>query len=131
MNNMTHKQLGEELGKTAMEIGRVRKAVCTDEDMDSKMIKPSGVLKICAHYEHEMEIVENATPDVVEVQVISQPVKNPRWLAGMDLDIKKKALVSVPKNRKDILNKPKKILLVERGSEGGRYFYRWKPNLKK
>lgn len=130
MENITHKQLGEEIGKGALEIGRVRKAVCTEEDMEGRLIKPSGILKILDYYEIEMSILEEGKPDVVKVQVLRQPVKNPRWISCIDLDLKKKALVNVPKNRKAILDKPKKILLVERGTEKGRFFYTWKQNLK-
>ena len=129
MSNMTCGELAKELGKTAMQIGRVRNEVCSESDLDDKQIKPSGIAKICAHYEHEMVIVETATPDVVYVEAIKQPVANPRWMLAFDRERKQKVMVSVPKNRKARLSQPKARILVERGSQDGMYFYRWIPNL--
>ena len=122
-------ELAEELGKTPMQIGRVRNEVCSESDLDGKEIKPSGIAKILAHYEVEMKVVETATPDVVFVEVIAQPVANPRWMLAYDRERRQKVMVSVPKNRKAQLAKAKTRLRVERGSEDGKYFYKWKQNL--
>lgn len=129
MSNMTCGELAKELGKQPMQIGRVRNEVCSESDLDGKEIKPSGIAKILAHYEMEMKIVETAAPDVVYVEAIAQPVANPRWMLAYDRDRKQKVMVSVPKNRKPQLSKPKKRILVERGSQDGKYFYRWIQNL--
>ena len=122
-------ELAEELGKTPMQIGRVRNEVCSESDLDGKEIKPSGISKILAHYEVEMKVVETATPDVVFVEAIAQPVANPRWMLAYDRERRQKVMVSVPKNRKAQLAKAKTRLRVERGSEDGKYFYKWKQNL--
>jgi hypothetical protein len=129
MDNMKCGELAKELEKTAMQIGRVRNEVCSESDLDGKEIKPSGIAKIFKHYEKEMVIVETATPDVVFVEAIAQPVANPRWMLAFDRERRQKVQVSVPKNRKALLSKPKTRILVERGSQDGKYFYKWMPNL--
>lgn len=127
---MTCKELGEMLGKLPMHIGKVRNEVCSPTDLTGKRIKKSGIDKILHHYEREMEIMESATPDIVFVEAIAQPVKNPRWLRAFDRERRQKVNVSIPKNRKEQYAKPRKRFLVERGSEDGKFVYRWKPNLK-
>ena len=129
MSNMTCGELAKELGKLPMQVGRVRNEVCEESDLDGNEIKPSGISKILKHYEHEMTVVETAQPDVVFVEAIAQPVVNPRWMMAFDRERKQKVMVSVPKNRKDRLSKPKTRILVERGSQDGKYFYKWTPNL--
>ena len=114
-----------------MQVGRVKKEVCTDSDLDDNEIKPSGIAKILKHYGHEMDVIETASPDVVYVEAIRQPVANPRWMLAFDRERKQKVMVSVPMNRKDRLSQPKTRLTVERGSLDGKYFYKWKPNLKR
>ena len=126
---MTCGELAKELEKTAMQIGRVRNEVCSESDIDGKKIKPSGIAKILNHYKVEMDILETGTPDVVYVEAIRQPVANPRWMLAYDRERKQKVMVSVPKNRKDRLSQPKARIIVERGSQDGKYFYIWKPNL--
>ena len=126
---MTCGELAKELEKTAMQIGRVRNEVCSESDIDGKKIKPSGIAKILNHYKVEMDIVETGTPDVVYVEAIRQPVANPRWMLAYDRERKQKVMVSVPKNRKARLSQPKARIIVERGSQDGKYFYKWMPNL--
>lgn len=129
-NHMTCGELAKELEKTAMQIGRVRNEVCSESDIDGKKIKPSGIAKILNHYKVEMDIVETGTPNVVQVEALRQPVANPRWMLAYDRERKQKVMVSVPKNRKDKLSKPKTRIIVERGSEDGEYFYIYKQGLK-
>ena len=74
MSNMTCGELAKELDKTPMQVGRVKKEVCTDSDLDDNEIKPSGIAKILKHYGHEMDVIETASPDVVFVEAIKQPV---------------------------------------------------------
>jgi len=128
---MTCGELAKELGKTPMQVGRVKKEVCTDSDLDDNEIKPSGIAKILKHYGHEMDVIETASPDVVYVEAIRQPVANPRWMLAFDRERKQKVMVSVPKNRKAQLSQPKARILVERGSQDGKYFYKWTPNLSR
>lgn len=130
MESMTCKELAEALGKHPMHIGKVRNEVCHPDDIDDKNIRPSGIEKILHHYGREMDILETGTPDVVYVEYVNQPVKNPRWLKAYDRERRQKVLVSIPANRKQLYAKPQKRFLVERGSEDGVYFYRWKPNLQ-
>ncbi|RLC67992.1 MAG: hypothetical protein DRH97_04100 [Chloroflexi bacterium] len=129
MSNMTCGELAKELGKLPMQIGRVKNEVCDESDLDGKEIKPSGIAKILNHYKVEMDILENADPDVVYVEAIKQPVANPRWMLAFDRERKQKVMVSVPKNRKDRLSQPRTRFLVERGSQDGKYFYKWRQNL--
>lgn len=114
------------LGKTAMHVGRVKKEVCTEEDLDGKLgIKESGVVKILAFFEREMDIIETATPDHVKVQVLPFKTPNPRFIYAKDLERKVKVRVGIPKNRKAILEKPRTILTVDRGSKDGEFFYQY------
>jgi len=125
MKSITCTELGRELGKHRLQIGRIRAEVCDEDDMDGKAIKPSGVAKICAFLEQEMVKVETASPDTVRVQVLPHKTSNPRFVYAKDLERKVKVLVSIPKNRKHILQKPRTILTVNRGSENGEFFYRY------
>lgn len=129
MEPMTCAEIAEALGKKPMHIGKVRNEVCHADDLDGRRIKKSGVQKILAHYGREMEIMETATPDVIFVEYIDQPVKNPRWLKAFDRERRKKVNVSIPKNRKQYYAQRGKRFLVERGSEDGKFYYQWKPNL--
>ena len=124
-DNVTCTALGRELGIHRMQVGRIRKEVCTDADMDGKAIKPSGVLKITKFLKKEMDMIETASPDKVRVQVLPHKTSNPRFVFAKDLERKVKILVSIPKNRKPILSKPRTILTVNRGSENGEFFYRY------
>jgi len=124
-DNVTCTELGRELGLHRLQVGRIRKEVCTDDDMEGKSIKPSGVMKICAFLEREMEVIETASPDKVRVQVLPHETSNPRFIYAKDLERKVKVLVSIPKNRKAILKKPQTILTVNRGSENGEFHYRY------
>ena len=119
------------LGKLPLHIGKVRKEVCSPEDLDGKKINQSGIDKILAHYGREMEMMEEAKPDIVFVEALAQKVKNPRWLLAYDRERKQKVQVSISKNRKEYYAKAKTRFLVERGCENGKFLYRWKPNLKK
>lgn len=130
MEPMTCRELGEVLDKLPMHIGKVKKEVCRPCDLEGHRIKQSGVEKILHHYDKEMDIMESATPDIVYVEAIKQPVKNPRWLKAFDRERRQKVNVSIPKNRKEQYAKPRKRFLVERGSEDGNFYYIWKPNLK-
>jgi len=122
---MKCKELALELGKTAMHIGRVRKEVCEASDMDGTDILPSGVKKILDFFEHEMQVIETASQEIVKVEVLNFKTPNPRYIFCKDLERKCKVRVGIPKNRKAVLDKPRTILKAERGSENGEFFYRW------
>ena len=119
--------LARELGKpyTPSNIGKIAKLVCEDEDRDENLILPSGVLKITAHIERDMEMIETASPDIVTVQVLHHQTANLQYVMAMDLETKRKVHVLVPRNRKALLNVKGKRFKVERGSEKGSYVYRY------
>jgi hypothetical protein len=119
--------LAKALGKpyTPSNIGKIKKLVCEDEDMDENLILPSGVLKITAHIEHDMEMIETASPDIVTLQVLHHQTANPQYIMAMDLETKRKIHVLVPRNRKAILNVKGRRFKAERGSEKGSYVYRY------
>jgi hypothetical protein len=123
----TCKSLAEQLGKpyTAMRIGKLRAAVCLDEDLNGKYIFPSGVLKILAQIKSEINVIETASPSVVTVRVLHQQTGNPRFLFAEDLDTRKKVRVSVPQRHKDIINHKGKLLKVNKGDQDGQSFYRY------
>ena len=123
----TCKSIAEQLGGTytAMRIGKLRAAVCTEEDMDGKYILPSGVLKIMEQIKGEIDVIETASPAVVTVRVLHQQTGNPRFIFAEDLETKKKVVVSVPKRHKDIINQNGKRLKVNKGELDGQTFYRY------
>ena len=123
----TCQTLAQQLGKpyTAMRIGKLRKAVCEDEDLDGKYILPSGVLKIMAQIKGEIEVDEEAEPEVVRVRVLHHQTGNPRYIYAEDLETKRKVAVSVPIRKKAVLNTPGKRLKVNRGDRDGESFYRY------
>ena len=108
-----------------MHIGKIRKLVCDDEDLEGTFIKPTGVLKIMAHIRKELDMVENAKTDVVWVRVLHHKTGNTRRIFAEDVETKKKVSVIVPANRKRLLDVKGKKLKVNRGSENGEYTYRF------
>lgn len=121
------KSLADQLGEpyTAMKVGKIRRNVCTDDDMEGKFIKPSGVLKIMQAIGRELDIIETATPDQVWIRVLHHKTGNPRRIFAEDLDTRKKVSVIVPATRKKLLNIKGKKLKVERGIKDGEHFYRY------
>ena len=75
---MKQAELGKELGKTAMQIGRIRKQVCSAEDYNEKTreLTPAGVQKIKDHCDDS--VIE---PQYVAVKILEFP-KNPRFVIG-------------------------------------------------
>jgi len=123
----TCKSLAEQLGKpyTAMSIGKLRAATCSEEDLDGKYILPSGVLKITAQIKGEIDVIEAAAPAVVTVRVLHQQTNNPRFLFAEDPDTRKKVCVSVPARHKDIINQVGKRLKVNKVDQNGTAHYRY------
>jgi len=129
-DTMTCNELAKELSAeggiafTAMTIGRIRNKVCSDEDVEGKDIYPSGVVKICQYLEVELDKRENAEEEVVRCKVLSQKNNNPRFVVAKDLETKKRCLVGVPANRKEMLGRPGKFIKATRIQKDGKYFYR-------
>lgn len=125
--NETCTSLAEQLGKpyTAMSIGKLRAAVCSEEDLDGKYILPTGVLKITAQIKGEIDVIEAAALDIVTVRVLHQQTGNPRFVFAEDLDTRKKVNVSVPKRHKDIINHVGKRLKVNKVIKDGVPYYRY------
>lgn len=125
--NETCKSLAEQLGKpyTAMRIGKLRAAVCSEEDLDGNKILPSGVLKIMAQIKGELDVIEESAPEVVKVRVLHQQTGNPRFIYAEDPDTKRKVRVGVPQRHKDIINQKGKRLKVSRAYKDGKAYYRY------
>lgn len=121
------KSLAEQLGSpyTPMRIGKIRKEVCTEEDMDGKYIKPEGVYKIMQSIKKEMHIIENASPEAVWVRVLHFRTGNKRRIIAEDMETKRKIEVIVPANRKALLDIKGKKFKVQRGLKDGKYTYRY------
>ncbi len=127
LEHETCKSLAEQLGKpyTAMSIGKIRSATCSEEDLDGKYILPSGVLKITAQIKGEIDVIEAAAPAVITVRVLHQQTNNPRFLFAEDPDTRKKICVSVPARHKDIINQVGKRLKVNKVDQNGTAYYRY------
>ena len=123
----TCKSLAAQLGKpyTAMSIGKLRAAVCSEEDLDGKYILPTGVLKITAQIKGEIKAIETATPDVVTVRVLHHQTGNPRFVFAEDPETRRKVRVSVPKRHKNIVNHVGKRLKVNKIDQDGTAYYRY------
>ena len=121
------KSLAEQLGSpyTPMRVGKIRKEVCDDSDMDGKYIKPEGVYKIMQAIKKEMHIIENASPEVVMVRVLHFRTANKRRVIAEDMDTRRKVEVIVPANRKALLDIKGKKFKVQRGMKDGKYTYRY------
>ncbi len=123
----TCKSIAAQLGSpyTAMKIGKIRKEVCDESDMNGKEILPTGVLKIMAAIKKEMDIKETASPDVVLVRVLHHKSGNPRRIYAEDTETKRKVSVIVPANRKRLVDVKGKKLKVQRGIQDGQHTYRY------
>lgn len=123
----TCKSLAMQLGSpyTAMRIGKIRKRVCLEEDLEGSRIKPSGVLKIMSSIKKEMDIIETAAPDVVKVRVLHHQTGNKHYLIACDMETKRRVKVLIPARQKSILNVVGKRLNVNRGLHDGKYLYRY------
>lgn len=121
------KSLADQLGPpyTAMRVGKIRSAVCNASDMDGRFIKPSGILKITQSIKKEMDIIETASPDIVEVKVLHHKSTNPHFIFAKDVETKRKVAVQVPARQKKILATVGKRLTVERGLLDGKKIYRY------
>lgn len=121
------KSLAEQLGSpyTAMRVGKIRKEVCTEDDMDGRYIKPEGVYKIMQSIKKEMHIIETATPEDVWVRVLHFKTGNKRRIIAEDMETKRKIEVIVPANRKALLDFKGKKFKVQRGLKDGKYTYRY------
>jgi len=108
-----------------MSIGKLRAAVCSEEDLDGKYILPTGVLKITAQIKGEIKVIEEAVPAIVTVRVLHHQTNNPRFLFAEDPDTRRKVLVSVPKRHKDIINHVGKRLKVNKVDQDGTAYYRY------
>jgi hypothetical protein len=108
-----------------MSIGKLRAAVCSEEDLDGKYILPTGVLKITAQIKGEIDVIEAAALDIITVRVLHQQTGNPRFVFAEDLDTRKKVNVSVPKRHKDIINHVGKRLKVNKVIKDGVPYYRY------
>ena len=119
--------LAEQLGEPyrAMHIGKIRKLVCDESDLDGTLIKPTGVLKIMAHIKKDMDMIESAKPETVWVRTLHHKSGNPRRVIAEDLERKRRVSVLVPMNRKRLLDIKGKKFKVNRGSENGEYTYRY------
>lgn len=120
------KQLGE--GFTPMRVGKIKKAVCDEDDVDGARIHPTGVLKIMSALRKEMDIVETASPDVVTVRVLHHQTGNKHYLFAQDMETKRKVQVLIPSRQKEVLNTVNKRLKVSRGIADGKYKYRYPAN---
>lgn len=117
---------GDGLKFTAMGIGRIRSKVCDDEDSDEKgRVLPSGVIKIMEYLKTELDDREQGKEFEVRCKVIHQKNNNPRIVVCQDMETKKRCLVGVPIKRKDILNKPGKVLPCIKITKDGQDFYNW------
>jgi hypothetical protein len=108
-----------------MSIGKLRAAVCSEEDLDGKYILPTGVLKITAQIKGEIKAIETATPDVVTVRVLHHQTGNPRFVFAEDTETRRKVRVSVPKRHKNIVNHVGKRLKVNKIDQDGTAYYRY------
>ena len=108
-----------------MSIGKLRAAVCSEEDLDGKYILPTGVLKITAQIKGEIKAIETATPDVVTVRVLHHQTGNPRFVFAEDPETRRKVRVSVPKRHKNIVNHVGKRLKVNKVDQDGTAYYRY------
>ena len=126
-SNETCKSIAEQLGKpyTAMRIGKLRAAVCDEEDLDGNEILPSGVLQIMAQIKGEIDVIEEAKPEVVTVRVLHHQTGNPRFIYAEDPDTKCKVRVGVPQRHKNIINQKGKRLKVSRAYKDGQAYYRY------
>jgi len=110
----------------AMQVGKLKKKCCADEDIDEKgKITPQGVVKICEYLSKELDDREAGKEEEVNCQVINQSNTNPRFVVCKDLETKKRCLVGVPIRRKRILDKPGKVLPCLRITKNGQHFYNW------
>jgi hypothetical protein len=98
---MKQGELAKELGKTPMEIGRLRKKLCTEDEYDesTKMLSASGIKKI-QDYCDDLVI----QPQFVKVRVL-EFANNPKFVICRTLEgtKSKKARVCIPANIKSSL----------------------------
>lgn len=98
---MKQGELGKELGKTDMEIGRLRKKLCTEDeyDEDTKMLSKSAIQKI-SDYCDDLVI----EPQYVKVRVLDF-ANNPKFVIcrTMQGTKSKKVRVAIPANIKGSL----------------------------
>jgi len=120
---MKAKELAEKYGVTPMQIGKIRKEMCSDEDYCTKTreISDLGVSKINQYFEKkDDEILE---PKFVRVQVLD-PMPNPLfWYCKLLEKPVRKVRVNVPHTHKGLMRK-NLIFKAQVINKGGEDFYR-------
>ena len=98
---MKQGELGKELGKTAMEIGRIRRKICDESEYDekTKTLFDSAVKKICDYCDNQ--IIE---PRFVKVRVLDF-ANNPKFVVCRTIEgsKSKKVRACIPANIKGSL----------------------------
>lgn len=120
---MKAKELAEKHGVTPMQIGKIRKKMCSDEDYCTKTreISDLGVSKINQYFEKkDDEILE---PKFVRVQVLA-PMPNPLfWYCKLLEKPVRKVRVNVPHTHKGSMRR-NLIFKAQVINKGGEDFYR-------
>jgi hypothetical protein len=120
---MKAKELAEKYGVTPMQIGKIRKEMCSDEDYCTKTreISDLGVSKINQYFEkRDDEILE---PKFVRVQVLD-PMPNPLfWYCKLLEKPVRKVRVNVPHTHRGLMRK-NLIFKAQVINKGGEDFYR-------
>jgi len=120
---MKAKELAEKYGVTPMQIGKVRKKVCSDEDYCEKTreISNFGASKIDKYFKKMDEGV--LKPNFVKVQVLG-PTPNPLfWFCKLLEKPVRKVTVSVPHTHRSLM-RPSLVFKAQVINKNGEDFYR-------
>lgn len=120
---MKAKELAEKYGVTPMQIGKIRKEVCSDEDYCTKTreISNFGVSKIDEYFKKKDDAI--LEPKLVRVQVLN-PTPNPLfWFCKLLEKPVRKVIVNVPHTHRGVMRR-NLIFKAQVINKSGEDFYR-------
>ncbi len=120
---MKQKELAKKYGITPMQIGKIRKKVCNDEDYCTKTKELSnfGVSKIENYFKEKDDAI--IQPQFVRVQALS-PTPNPLfWFCKLLEKPVRKVRVSIPHTHKEAI-RPQLIFKAQVINKNDENFYR-------
>lgn len=120
---MKAKELAEKYGVTPMQIGKIRKKVCSDEDYCTKTreISNFGVSKINEYFKKQDDGV--LKPNFVKVQVLAQTPNPLFWYCKLLEKPVRKVRVNVPYTHGGLMRR-NLIFKAQVINKGGEDFYR-------
>jgi hypothetical protein len=125
-------EVGKYLDMRATKVGRIKNECCESADLSKcgRLIKKSGLEKICNFLKREMNVIESGKPDLAWVKVTRKPCVSKQHFYAIDEERGRVVNVHCPSAHKKRLSVPNQRFQVERVSLNAKFKYRWTQKTK-